>query len=46
MKKDNSDSYFQWEDDFDKKKKRKSTLKRTDYKRKTKYKNNYFDDEY
>ena len=46
MRKDNSDSHSQWEDDFDRKKKRKTTLKGGGYKRKNKYKSNYFDDEY
>jgi hypothetical protein len=35
-----------WDDDFDRARKRKSTKKSSDYKRKEKYKNNYFDDEY
>jgi hypothetical protein len=47
MKKDISDS-LQWEDDFDRKKKRGSVKKgkSTNYKRKEKYKNNYLEDEY
>jgi len=35
-----------WEDDFDRAKKRKSNKKSSDYKRKSKYKNNYYEDEY
>ena len=35
-----------WEDDFDRAKKRKSNKKGSDYKRKSKYKNNYYEDEY
>lgn len=46
MKKENSDFHPYWEDDFDRKKKRKGTTKGGGYKRKNKYKDNYFDDEY
>ena len=46
MKRGDSDSQQYWEDDFDRKKKRKSTLKSDGYKRKNKYKDNYFNDEY
>jgi|SaaInl5LU_22_DNA_1037371.scaffolds.fasta_scaffold08542_4 hypothetical protein len=35
-----------WDDDFDRARKRKSTKKSSDYKRKEKYKNNYFDNDY
>lgn len=35
-----------WDDDFDRAKKRKSTKKISDYKRKDKYRKDYFDDEY
>ena len=45
MKKDISDSY-KWEDEFDRKKKKGSVKKSTNYKRKEKYKKNYFKDEY
>ena len=45
MKRENSDSHPYWEDDFDRKKKKRSSLK-GNYKRKDKYKNNYFNDEY
>lgn len=42
MKKDDSDSRY-WEDDFDRLKKRKNSTKKTsEYKRKEKYKKNYF----
>ena len=46
MKRGNSDSQPYWEDDFDRKKKRKSISKSGGYKRKNKYKDNYFEDEY
>jgi len=45
MKKDISDSY-EWEDEFDRKKKRGSVKKTNDYKRKSKYKANYLKDDY
>lgn len=35
-----------WEDDFERKKKKKSTLKKSDYKRKEKYNKNYLRDDY
>jgi len=38
--------YDNWDDDFDRVKKRRVNKKSSDYKRKEKYKNNYFDDEY
>jgi len=45
MKKDNSESHY-WEDDFDRLKKRKSSTKKTsDYKRKDKYKKNYLNED-
>lgn len=46
MKRNSSDSHSQWEDDFDRKRRKKSTLKGSGYKRKEKYKNNYFEDDY
>jgi hypothetical protein len=46
MKRDDSDFHSQWEDDFDRKKKKKSINKVSGYKRKEKYKNNYFEDDY
>jgi len=47
MAKDRSSSQFEkWDDDFDRAKKRRVNKKGSDYKRKEKYKNNYFDDEY
>ena len=46
MKRDDSDFHSQWEDDFDRKKKKKSINKASGYKRKGKYKNNYFEDDY
>lgn len=47
MARDRSSSeYESWDDDFDRVKKRKSTKKGSDYKRKEKYRKNYFDDEY
>ena len=45
MKKDISNSH-DWDDEFDRKKKRSSIKKTGDYKRKNKYKKNYFDDDY
>lgn len=46
MAKDRNVSQFDnWDDDFDRAKKRKSTKKSSDYKRKEKYRKNYFDDE-
>lgn len=44
MKRKDSDSSFHWEDDFDRKKKSRGS-KNTQYKRKQKYKNNYFDED-
>ena len=38
--------YDNWDDDFDRVKKRRVNKKSSDYKRKEKYKNNYFKDEY
>ena len=38
--------YENWDDDFDRAKKRKSNKKGSDYKRKSKYKNNYYEDDY
>ena len=35
-----------WDDDFDRKGKKKSTLKKADYKRKEKYSKNYFREDY
>ena len=47
MAKNVKDSQYEnWDDDFDRVKKRKVNKKSSDYKRKEKYKNNYFDDEY
>lgn len=47
MAKHRSSSQFEnWDDDFDRAKKRKSNKKGSDYKRKDKYKNNYYEDEY
>ena len=45
MKEDISDSY-EWDDDFDRKKKRGSVKKTNDYKRKSKYKTNYLNEEH
>lgn len=46
MKKNISDS-LEWEDDFDRKKKKKSSVKkRINYIRKDKYKKDYLNDEY
>lgn len=47
MKKDISDS-LKWEDDFDRKKKKRSVKKgkSINYKRKNKYKEDYLNDEY
>ena len=45
MKKDISDSY-NWDDEFDRKKKKSSVKKNTNYKRKDKYKRDYFKDDY
>lgn len=45
MKKGISDSH-EWDDDFDRKKKRGYSKKGTNYKRKEKYKKDYFKDEY
>lgn len=38
--------YDSWDDDFDRAKKKRSTKKSSDYKRKGKYKDNFFEDEY
>ena len=47
MAKNVKDSQYEnWDDDFDRVKKRRVNKKSSDYKRKEKYKNNYFDDEY
>jgi hypothetical protein len=47
MAKNVKDSQYEnWDDEFDRAKKRRVNKKSSDYKRKEKYKNNYFDDEY
>ena len=47
MAKNVKDSQYEnWDDDFDRVKKRRVNKKSSDYKRKEKYKNNYFKDEY
>lgn len=38
--------YDSWDDDFDRAKKKRSNKKSSDYKRKSKYKNNYYEDDY
>ena len=38
--------YENWDDDFDRVKKRKVAQKKSVYKRKEKYRKNYFDDEF
>ena len=46
MAKNVKDSQYEnWDDDFDRVKKRKATKKGSEYKRKDKYKNNYYEDE-
>jgi len=46
MNKDTSESH-QWEDEFDRKKKRSDVVKKTsEYKRKNKYKRDYSEDDY
>lgn len=42
----NISQYDKWDDDFDREKRKKSTKKSSDYKRKSKYKDNFFEDEY
>lgn len=45
MKRGDSDSQQYWEDDFDRKKKSRVSNKNSQYKRKQKYKNNYFNED-
>jgi hypothetical protein len=45
MKKEKFDSQ-NWDDDFDRVKKRKGSTKNSEYKRKEKYRKNYFSDDY